>query len=221
MLYVVATPIGNREDITLRALRILKEADYIIAEDTRKTGLLLKHYDIHKPLISFYEHNEKRRIPQIVEDLGAGKTVALVSSAGTPTISDPGYKLICVCREKNLPVTSAPGASSIVTALSLSSLSHEQFMFLGYAPRKTGARKKMFRSISAIETTFVFLESPYRIEKTLADLAQIFKGKRVCLARELTKKFEEVLEGSIEEIAELYKGKKARGEYIVILENRP
>jgi 16S rRNA (cytidine1402-2'-O)-methyltransferase len=200
---------------------VLKEVDIILAEDTRKTGFLLKHYNIaKKQLISFYEHNEAKKIDWVIKALQDGKNVALVSSAGTPTISDPGFRLIGACREKGLAVTAAPGVSSFVAALSLTNLAHEQFMFLGYAPRKGGPRKKLLRSLLHIKTTFIFLESPYRVEKTISDIGGVFPGKRVAVARELTKKFEEVLEGYSQELPQLLAAKPPRGEYMILIENR-
>ena len=220
MLYIIATPIGNRKDITLRALETLKSVDYVLAEDTRKTGALLKHYDIHDTkIISFFEHNEQRKIPQIVRDLQQGVNIALASSAGTPTISDPGYKLVCECRRQGIDVTSIPGPSSVITALSLTSLAHEQFMFLGYTPRKQAARRKLFTTLSSLATTFVFLESPYRLEKTLVDVAEVFSQKRIAVVRELTKKFEEVIECRAAEYKKIL-AKKPRGEYLIVIENR-
>jgi len=221
VLYIVATPIGNREDITLRALRILKSVDYVLAEDTRKTGLLLSYYNIKKPLLSFFDHNEKIRIPQVVADLTAGKNIALVSNAGMPCISDPGYALVRECRKQELAVTAVPGASSIVTALSLSSLPHDQFLFLGYLPRKTSARRKSLQSLKQLETTFVFFESPFRVKAALEDALSVLGNKRISLCRELTKKFEEVTEGSIEEICARFAAKKPQGEFVSILDKRP
>lgn len=217
MLYIVSTPIGNLEDITLRAIRILGEIDFVLAEDTRKTGFLLKHIGIKKNLISFYEHNEVKRIPFILEELKKGKNIALVSNAGTPTISDPGYKLIRECRKISIPIISIPGVSSVITALSLTSLGHEKFIFLGYVSRKQGERKKIFNEIKKHGITSVFFESPYRIKKTLADLKDVLGDKKITVLREMTKKFEEILEMRIQEIIEVFGKKKPKGEIVLIV----
>ncbi len=218
MLYLVSTPIGNLEDIALRALRVLKEVDLILAEDTRKTGLLLKHFGIKNNLISFYEHNEEKRIPWIIKQLQENKDIALVSNAGTPTISDPGYKLVRACREKNIAVTCVGGTSSLIAALSLSSLPHQRFVFLGYFPRKPSERKRLIERIKDWDLTLVFFESPYRIVSSLEFLAENLGNCQVSLARELTKKFEEVIEGKIEEAIAHLKTAKIRGEFTVIVQ---
>ena len=221
MLYIVATPIGNIEDITLRALRVLKEADVVLAEDTRKTGIFLKRLQIDKPLMSFYEHNEVQRLPSVLEELKKGKTVVLVSSAGTPTISDPGYKLVRQCRAEGLPVTSVPGPSSVMNALALTSLEHEAFAFLGYLPKKSGARKRELARIKAWNITAVFFESPFRVVKTLADIREICPERRVALLREMTKKFEELFEGTPDEAFEHFSRLAPRGEFVVVVSGRP
>jgi len=220
MLYIVATPIGNLEDITLRAARILGEVDFILAEDTRKTGILLSRLNIKKKLVSFFEHSEERKIPEVIEQLKQGRDIALVSSAGTPTISDPGYKLIRELRKLELPITSIPGPSSIINALALTSIPHDKFSFLGYAPKKASARKKTFEQAKQAKITFVFLESPFRIKSTLQDLKTVFGNHRVALAREMTKKFEEVLELSLDEALEHFSQRKPKGEFTVIVENK-
>ncbi|MCK4519849.1 MAG: 16S rRNA (cytidine(1402)-2'-O)-methyltransferase [Candidatus Omnitrophica bacterium] len=217
MLYIAATPIGNLEDITLRAIRILGEVDLVLAEDTRKTGFLLKHLGIKKDLISFYEHNELKKIPQIIEQLKQGKNIALVSSAGTPTISDPGYKLIKACRREHLPVTSLPGPSSIINCLALTSLPHDKFAFLGYLPRKPSARRKLFNKVKEWEITLVFFESPYRILSSLKVIAEILGNRRITIGREMTKKFEEALELEVEEAINHFNQKAPRGEFVLII----
>jgi len=171
--------------------------------------------------VSFFEHNEKRRIPQVIADLAAGKNIALVSNAGTPCICDPGYVLVRECRKQGLAVTTAPGASSTITALSLSSLPHEQFLFLGYLPRKTSARRKLLQSLKQLETTFVFFESPFRLAAALEDALSVLGNKKVAVARELTKKFEEVVEGPLEQICAGFAAKKPQGEFVLIIDNRP
>ena len=215
MLYVIATPIGNLEDITLRAVRILGEVDLILAEDTRKTGMLLKRLDIKKNLFSFYEHNELKKIPQVIEQLKQGKNIALVSSAGTPTVSDPGYKLIKACREEQLPITSLTGPSSVINCLALTSLPHDKFVFLGYLPRKPSARRKLLKKVKEWELTLVFFESPYRVAASLKAIAEIFDSCRVAIGREMTKKFEEVLELEIEEAINHFSQKKPKGEFVL------
>jgi len=220
MLYIVATPIGNLEDITLRAIRILKEVDLVLCEDTRKSGFLLKRLEIKKPLISFFEHNEVKKIPQVIEELKKGKRMALVSSAGTPTISDPGYKLIRACRKESIPVTSIPGPSSIVNALSLSSIAHEKFVFMGYLPRKSSQRQKLFEEIKSWDLAVVFFESPYRLNKSLVDLKSAFGNRKVAVVREMTKKFEEAKEGGLDEVLSHFSSKKPKGEVVVIVSGK-
>jgi len=220
MLYIVATPIGNLEDITLRALRVLKEVDYVLSEDTRKTGVLLAHFEIKKPLISFFEHSEIKKLPWVIEELKKDKHFALVSDGGTPTISDPGYKLVRECRRENLPVTSLPGASSITNALALTGLPHDKFAFVGFLPRKPGERQRLFEKIKSWELNIVFLESPYRVVSTLEALRAFFGNIRVSVAREMTKQFEEVLELSLEEGIAHFQSHKPRGEFTIVLENR-
>lgn len=217
MLYLAATPIGNLEDITLRVLTVLKQVDYILAEDTRKTGILLKHFGIKKPLASFYDHNEYRKTPQVIEDLRAGKEIALVSSAGMPTISDPGYKLVRACRKEQIPITALPGANSIINALALSSLPHESFTFLGYFPRKSSQGKRLLETVAKSEGAAVFFESPFRVLKTLGQIKETVKEAKLTIAREMTKKFEEVWEGSAEQALAYYEAKKPRGEFVIII----
>ncbi|MCF7873485.1 MAG: 16S rRNA (cytidine(1402)-2'-O)-methyltransferase [Candidatus Omnitrophica bacterium] len=217
MLYIIATPIGNREDITLRALRVLEEVNCILAEDTRKTGALLNHFNIKNKLISFYEHNENRKKSQIINELERGKNIALVSSAGTPTISDPGFKLIREAREKNIEVTSLPGPSSIITAISSSSISSNEFTFFGYLPRKKTARLRFFSRILNWPTACVFFESPYRIIRTLGELEEVLGDRKITVCRELTKKFEEVFESNLKEAVEHFSKKKPKGEITLVL----
>ena len=239
MLYIVATPIGNLEDITLRAIRVLAEVDLVLAEDTRKTGMLLKRLNINpvksaelkekkgntsngvkKELFSFYEHNETRKMPLVLEELRKGRDVAMVSSAGTPTISDPGYKLIKACREEGIPVTSLPGPSSIINCLALSSISHDKFVFLGYMPRKKSAQKKLLEETKEWGINLVFFESPYRIIKSLKLIKEILGETRVVIGREMTKKFEEVLEVGVSEAIEHFSRKAPKGEFVLVIDNR-
>ena len=218
MLYVVATPIGNLEDITLRAARVLGEVDFVLAEDTRKTGLLLKYLGVKKKLISFYEHKEIRKISRVIESLKSGKNVALVSSAGTPTISDPGYKLVRECRRNSIPVTSLPGPSSVINALALTSIPHDKFIFLGYISRKRNERKRTFEKIKGIGMTAVFFESPFRLVSSLKDLKQVLGAQQIALAREMTKKFEEILELSLDDAINHFSQNKPKGEFVLVVE---
>jgi 16S rRNA (cytidine1402-2'-O)-methyltransferase len=220
MLYIVATPIGNLEDITLRALRVLREVDFILAEDTRKTSLLLIHFQIKKPLVSFYEHNEAQKIPWVIKELKEGKNIALVSNAGTPTISDPGYKLVRECRKENLPLSSLPGASSITNILALTALPHDKFIFLGYLPRKSGERRRLFGKIKFWDSAIVFFESPFRILTSLKDIKEVMGNKRIAIAREMTKKFEEFLELDLEAAIRYLEKNKPKGEFTLVLDNR-
>lgn len=220
MLYVVATPIGNLEDITLRALRILKEADIVLAEDTRKSGFLLAHFGTKKPLVSFFEHSEIQKIPWVVEELKKGKNIALISDAGTPTLSDPGYKLIRECRKEKISVVPIPGASSITTALSVTSIPHDKFIFLGYLPRKHNERLKLFEKVKHLEAAIVFFESPFRIVSALRDIKEAIGDKNVAIGREMTKKFEEFLELSISEAISHFEKTTPKGEFVIILDGK-
>ena len=218
MLYILATPIGNLEDITLRALRILGEVGLVLAEDTRKTGLLLKRLNLKKDLVSFYEHNEIRKIPLVIEELKKGRDIALVSSAGTPTISDPGYKLIKACREEGIPVTSLPGPNSIINCLALSSIPHDKFAFLGYMPRKASAQKKLLEKTKEWGLALVFFESPYRVLKSLKLIKEVLGGVRVVVGREMTKKFEEVLEAEVDRAIDHFSEKEPKGEFVIVID---
>jgi 16S rRNA (cytidine1402-2'-O)-methyltransferase len=220
MLYIVATPIGNLEDITLRALRILKEVDLVLAEDTRKSGFLLTHFGAKKPLVSFFEHSETKKIPWVVEELKRGKNIALVSDAGTPTLSDPGYKLIRECRKENIPVISVPGPSSITAALSVTSIPHDKFIFLGYFPRKYNEREKLFEKVKCLKTAIVFFESPFRILSALRDIKEIVGDKKIAIVRELTKKFEEVLELHISDAISHFEKVPPKGEFVIIVDGK-
>jgi len=216
-LYVVATPIGNLEDLTFRALRTLREVDLIAAEDTRRTSKLLAHYEIRKSLISLREHNEARETPRLLERLAAGESIALVSDAGTPTIADPGARLVRAAHERGLPVVPVPGPSAIVTALSVSGLSGDQFVFMGFPPSSGIARKRWVTAIAAEPRITVFFEAPHRIQRTLGDLTPILVNKPIVLARELTKRFEQVVIQPIIGAHALAK----RGEFTVIIGAAP
>ena len=217
-LFVVATPIGNLEDITLRALRTLKECDVIAAEDTRRSGQLLKHFGISKPLISCFHFNEARRSEEILERLQRGEKVALVTDAGTPGISDPGERVVRAARGAGLRVESVPGACALVAALTASGLPTDEFHFIGFLPHKSGQRRRQLERLKSVAGTLVLYESPYRIEKLVTELNDIFPERVVVLARELTKKFEEYLRGKPIELLELLKKRSLKGEFVVMLE---
>ncbi|HYT33945.1 MAG TPA: 16S rRNA (cytidine(1402)-2'-O)-methyltransferase [Ktedonobacteraceae bacterium] len=217
MLYLVATPIGNLSDITLRALNTLREVDVIASEDTRKTGLLLKHFDISKPQIAFHEHNEQRAGQQIEDMLKQGKSVALVTNAGTPGISDPGFTLVRRAIAERIEVTMIPGPTAFVMALVLSGLPVHGFTFRGFPPRKPGARRKFFEIDKQSPHTLIFYESPYRLEAFLKDALEVYGDREAALASELTKMFESVQRGTISSLLKAVSEAKLRGEYIVVI----
>jgi len=218
MLYVVATPIGNLGDITLRALESLKSADVIATEDTRHSSLMLRHFDIKKPLVSFHEHNEAMRTAQLIERLAAGENVALITDAGMPGLSDPGARLIRECIKRGLPFTIVPGPSSILTALVGSGFGMEKFCFRGFLPVKSGQRQRELRAAAEREETTIFFESPYRLAKTLAASAEIMPERQLCVARELTKKFEEFRRGTAAELLAFYSARAVKGEIVLVVE---
>jgi|SRR5262249_25742378 16S rRNA (cytidine1402-2'-O)-methyltransferase len=220
MLYVVATPIGNLGDITLRALDLMKSADLIAAEDTRHSGILLKHFGIKKPVISYHEHNEARRTPELVEHLTRGENVALITDAGTPGLSDPGLRLIRECIQRKLPFTIIPGPSSILTALLGSGFSTEKFSFRGFLPVKSGQRERELRAAAGREETTIFFESPYRLIKTLAACVNVMPDRQLCVARELTKKFEEFRRGTASELLTHYEVHPPKGEIALVISER-
>jgi 16S rRNA (cytidine1402-2'-O)-methyltransferase len=217
MLYVVGTPIGNLDDITLRALAVLKSADLIAAEDTRHSGNLLRRFEIRKPLISYHEHNEAKRAAELTERLAAGETVALITDAGMPGLSDPGARLIRKCIERDLPFTIVPGVSAITTALVGSGFAIEQFCNRGFLPVKSGQRARELTAAAEREETTVFFESPYRINKTLAACAELMPKRQICVARELTKKFEEFRRGTAAELLAHYEAHPAKGEITLLV----
>jgi 16S rRNA (cytidine1402-2'-O)-methyltransferase len=217
MLYVVATPIGNLGDITLRAVEALKSADVIAAEDTRHSGLLLKHLEIKKPFVSYHEHNEAARTTELVERLGRGENVALITDAGTPGLSDPGLRLIRECIKRELPFTIIPGASSILMALLGSGFSTEKFSFRGFLPVKSGQRERELRAAMERNETTIFFESPYRLTKTLAACIDIIPERQLCVARELTKKFEEFRRGVASELLAHYQAHPPKGEIVLVI----
>lgn len=212
MLYVVATPIGNLEDVTLRALRTLKEVDLIAAEDTRRTAKLLAHYEIRRPVISLREHNELRETPRLLARLARGESIALVSDAGTPGISDPGARLVRCARERNIPVTPIPGPSAIAAAISASGFPADEFVFLGFPPRGGNARAEWFARLQEEDRTTVFFESPHRIRQTLTDANERLVKRPIVAARELTKLHEEWVESPID-VGKL----KDTGEFTVVV----
>ncbi|HMP83317.1 MAG TPA: 16S rRNA (cytidine(1402)-2'-O)-methyltransferase [Verrucomicrobiota bacterium] len=216
-LYLVATPIGNLEDITLRALRVLRECDVVAAEDTRRTGQLLKHFGITKPLLSYFQFNEAKRSEEIIERLKRGEKVALVTDAGSPGISDPGERVVRAAVAAGLRVESVPGACALIAALTAGGLPTDEFHFVGFLPHKSGQRRNKLESLKSVQGTLVLYESPYRIEKLLGELAEVFPEHNVVLARELTKKFEEFLRGKPAELLELTKTRSLKGEFVVMV----
>ncbi len=217
MLYLVATPIGNLGDITLRALEVLKSVDLIACEDTRHSGHLLRHFEISKPLVSYHEHNEARRTAELIEGLVAGKNVAVVSDAGMPGISDPGHRLLRACIERGVPYTIIPGASSVLTALIGSGFPAEKFFFGGFLPVKSGGRERDLLAAAAREETSIFLESPHRLLKTLEVCATHFPTRPLCVARELTKQFEEFRLGPAPELLAHYGARAVKGEIVFLI----
>jgi 16S rRNA (cytidine1402-2'-O)-methyltransferase len=217
MLYVVATPIGNLGDITLRALDILKKVDVVAAEDTRHSGLLLKHVGIRKPFVSYHEHNEAMRTAELIERLASGDSIALITDAGTPGLSDPGLRLIRECINRELPFTIVPGPSSVLTALIGSGFSTEKFSFRGFLPVKSGRRGRELREAAEREETTIFFESPYRLMKALGACVDIMPGRQLCVARELTKKFEEFRWGTAAELLAYYQAHRPRGEIVFMV----
>ena len=216
-LYLVATPIGNLEDMTLRGLRTLKECDVVAAEDPRRTGQLLKHFGISKPMLSYFQFNEARRSEEIIERLRRGEKVALVTDAGSPGISDPGERVVRAARTAGLRVESVPGPCALVAALTASGLATDEFHFIGFLPHKSGQRRKQLEVLRGFAGTLILYESPYRIEKLLGELHEVFPARRVVLARELTKKFEEYLSGTPAALLELVRKRSLKGEFVVLI----
>ena len=220
-LYIVSTPIGNLEDITLRALRVLKEVDLIACEDTRVTKKLLSHYQIQKPLTTYHEHNEKKKAEELLSLLEAGKNIAVVSDAGTPGISDPGYRLVSLASQKGIDVVSIPGPSAAIAALSVSGLPTSSFIFFGFLPKSTKKRRELLESIKESTQTLVFYESPNRVIETLKNMFEILGDRQVSVSRELTKMFEETLRGKISSIIERLKQKEViKGEFTIVHEGK-
>ncbi|MGE5301546.1 MAG: 16S rRNA (cytidine(1402)-2'-O)-methyltransferase [Acidobacteriota bacterium] len=219
-LYTVSTPIGNLEDITLRALRILKGVDLIAAEDTRHTLKLLSHYGISKPLISYWGEKEKVKAEEVMKRLSAGQSVALVSDAGTPGISDPGSVVIRRALAEGIPVVPVPGPSAFIAALALSGFSTEEFVFSGFLPARSSQRKKVLMELALEKRTIVLYESPHRLLESLADMAEMFGARRAAVVREITKIHEEVIRGTTTELYASLRDTKVMGEYVVVIEGR-
>ncbi|MCM8806314.1 MAG: 16S rRNA (cytidine(1402)-2'-O)-methyltransferase [Candidatus Omnitrophica bacterium] len=217
MLFIVATPIGNLEDITLRALNVLNQVDFVVSEDTRETLKLLSHYNIKKPLISYYRGCEKRRSYEIIKLLQEGKKIALVCDRGTPGISDPAHYIVEMCHQHKLNVIPVPGASALTAALSVSGFPVDCFSFYGFIPRKKKEKIEFFNSIREKKEMIVFFESVHRIMDTLEVLKDLFPERRIVVCRELTKKFEEIVAGSVSEIYDKFRQSPVKGEFVLIL----
>jgi len=219
-LYIVSTPIGNREDITLRALRILKEVDLIAAEDTRHTSLLLRHFGIQTPLTSYFEGNELKKKEFILSKLRQGNLIALVSDAGTPGISDPGFRLIQTAIENQIPIVPIPGPSAVIAALSVSGLPTDAFLFKGFLPHKSKKKRDLLKQLEDVRETLIFYESPHRLSETLNDILDILGNREIALTRELTKIYEEVLRGKVSEIQTQMGERKLKGEITLVISGK-
>ena len=218
ILYICGTPIGNLEDITLRALKILKKVKLIAAEDTRHTKKLLNHYQINTKITSYYEYNKFKKAPYLVGILKNGQDIALVSDAGMPGISDPGYVLINLALKNDIQIIPIPGVSALITALVVSGLPTDKFVFEGFLPRKIKERKKYFKSIENEERTIVFYETPHRLKKALKDMLEILGGREIVIARELTKKYEEIIRGNLNQVLSEINSKEIKGEITLIVQ---
>ena len=220
MLYIVSTPIGNLEDITLRAINTLSKADLTLAEDTRKAKILLGHYDIKKPLLSFYDYNKEKRIKNVLSLLKEGREIALISEAGTPGVSDPGYFLARACVKENIPFTALPGPTAAVNALVLSGLPTDKFFFTGFLSPKKGKRDRQLKELAGIKTTLVIFESRRRLLSILKDSMAYFKDKKVVVLREMTKLYEEVLRGKLDFLISRIQDRALKGEFVIVIDNR-
>jgi 16S rRNA (cytidine1402-2'-O)-methyltransferase len=220
MLFIVSTPIGNLSDITHRAIETLKSVDLIAAEDTRHTKILLDHYGITTPTTSYFEQNEMKKAQYLVGLLKEGKKIALVSDAGTPGISDPGYRIITLAKKEGIPVTVVPGACALIASLCVSGLPTDKFVFEGFLPVKSAARRLRLEGLKSETRTIIFYESPYRVQKTLSDIAAVLNDPEVVVAREITKKFEEVKKGRASEFAAFYSKTRPKGEFVFLLSAR-
>lgn len=217
MLYIISTPIGNLGDMTLRGLETLKQVDYVVSEDTRKTGMLLKHFEIKKPQISFHAFNEEKTLQHLLDLLNEGKDIGLVSDAGTPAISDPGFSLVRAAIEQEIPVTAVPGPTALIMALVLSGLALHSFTFRGFPPRKSAARRRFMEVDKDSPHTLVFYESPYRLLDFLEDAMAVYGDRKAALANDLTKKFETILRGTLSELKQQLSEEKLLGEYTVVI----
>jgi 16S rRNA (cytidine1402-2'-O)-methyltransferase len=217
ILFVVATPIGNLEDMTYRAVRVLGEVDLIACEDTRHTRKLLDHYGIAKPLVSYHEHNEAERTKELVENLKGGKRIALVSDAGTPLVSDPGYRVVVAAAAEGIRVEPIPGPSALLAALTVAGLPTDAFYFGGFLPAKSAQRRRTLDELDALDCTLAFYEAPHRLQETLTDIAEVSPKRTVCVCRELTKLHEEVVRGTAEEVLASFRQKEVRGEITLLL----
>jgi 16S rRNA (cytidine1402-2'-O)-methyltransferase len=220
-LYLVATPIGNLEDMTFRAVRVLGETDLIAAEDTRRTRRLLQRYQISRPITSYHDHNKEARSPKLLERLLKGESVALVSDAGTPGISDPAFYLVRLAIEHEVPVVPVPGPTALISALVVSGLPPDRFAFEVFLPVKKGRRRRKLEALAGEGRTLLFFESPHRLARTLEDILEILGDRRVVVARELTKKFEEISRGTVSQLLARYQSEKARGEVVIVLDGCP
>jgi 16S rRNA (cytidine1402-2'-O)-methyltransferase len=220
-LYLVSTPIGNLEDITLRAVRILKEVDAIACEDTRHTQKLLNHYGIKKRLVSYHDHNENTRAPELISELKNGASIALVTDAGTPIVSDPGHRLVALCAENNIPVVPIPGASAALAALAGSGLPTERVLFVGFLPARQGERRRALSELANNSATLVFFEAPHRIANMLSDAAEILGPRPAALARELTKLHEQFLRGTLVDLAKKLHATPLKGEFTLVVDPPP
>ena len=219
-LFLVATPIGNLEDITLRALRVLKEADLVACEDTRHTAKLLTHYNITTPRKSYHEFNEESRVPEFIQMLREGKNIALVGDAGTPLVSDPGYKIVSACRKEGISVVPIPGACAAVSALAASGLPSDGFFFAGFLPSRAAPRRRRLEELAGIPATLIFYEAPHRLIDSLKDMAAVLGSRRVAMAREITKIHEEFLCGTLDEILDTLRARpEIRGEITLVIES--
>ncbi len=216
-LYLVSTPIGNLKDITLRALEVLNEADLIAAEDTRKSSILLRKYGVKRPIISYHDRNKRTQAPKLVNFMKNGKNCVLMSDSGTPGIQDPGYYLVRLAVEEGIDVVPIPGASALLAAAVVSGLPIDRFAFEGYLPRRKGRRRKKLEDLRAEPRTIIFYEAPHRVIDTLKDMMEILGDRDCVVARELTKKFEEVIRGTISDILSHYEQKRVKGEYVILL----
>jgi 16S rRNA (cytidine1402-2'-O)-methyltransferase len=219
VLYVVAMPIGNPGDITIRALEVLREVDLIACEDTRRTGAMLAAHQIKKPLISHFEHNEERRVPELIERMTHGERIALVTDAGTPAISDPGYRLVRAAHEAGIRVTAVPGASAVIAALSISGIATSRFTFEGFLPPRDSARRKALEALRNESRTMIFYEAARRLGDTLSEMAQLFGNDRgAAVVREITKTYEETIRGTLADLAHRFQREQALGEIVIIIE---